>query len=72
MVKLQGKSHSAVRAELYRAAESVCANSPNTALDGVDSGCVEATYSAAMRQLKIVSRPGQTALQSDTYAIAAR
>ena len=42
-VKVDGKSHGAVRAELYHAAEKVCAKD-TSAFDPVDEACVEATY----------------------------
>ncbi len=64
-VKLDGKTPRAVRAEIYRAAEKVCANVD--ALDGVDSTCVEASYSEALRQLRVVPRIEQTA-----YSVQAR
>ena len=50
-VALQGKSHAAVRSEIYRAAETVCA-ADHTALDSVDYSCIEATYSDAMNKLR--------------------
>ena len=51
VVTLQGKSMKDLRAELYRAAENVCAD-PAAGQSLVDSSCVESTYGAALRQLR--------------------
>ena len=59
-VQLDGKSRSAVRSELYRAAEKVCA-SDTTALNPVDATCVEATYQQAVEQLRPPARIEHTA-----------
>ena len=59
-VKLDGKSHRAVRSEIYRAAEKVCA-SDISAFDPVDTTCVEASYTEAMRQLRATPRVERTA-----------
>ena len=59
-VRLDGKSHRAVRSEIYHAAEKVCA-SETDAFDSVDDACVEATYSQALRQLKAVPGVERTA-----------
>lgn len=48
-VSLAGKSHAAVRADLYRAAQAVCTS--DDVLDLRDDACVEATYSVAIQQL---------------------
>ena len=50
-VTLDGKSHSTIRSELYRAAEKVCAED-GSAFAPVDTACVEATYTQAMKQLR--------------------
>ena len=59
-VKLDGKSHSAVRSEIYRAAQQVCAEDSNTFEPG-DMSCVEATYQQALHQLKAAPRIERTA-----------
>ena len=58
-VKLDGKSPRVVRIELYRAAEKVCAS--ETALDPVDTACVEASYQQALQQLHATPRAERTA-----------
>ncbi len=60
VVTLHGKSHAAVRSEIYRAAEKVCA-AGLTSFDGSDQACVEATYSDAMRQLRASPRAERVA-----------
>ena len=52
VVHIDGKPMPAVRAELARAAEAVCRSEPSS-LDGVDVDCVDATYLAALRQVKL-------------------
>jgi hypothetical protein len=59
-VKLDGKSPSAIRSELYRAAEKVCAEDAS-AFEPVDSACVEATYTQALQQLRATPRVERTA-----------
>ena len=59
-VKLDGKSHGAIRSELYRAAEQVCASSSD-AFEPVDMSCVEATYQQALHQLRAAPRVERTA-----------
>ncbi len=58
IVNLDGKSHSAVRSEVYRAAEKVCASD---AFDPVDVTCIEATYHQAMQQLRAAPKVERTA-----------
>jgi hypothetical protein len=59
-VKLDGKSHSAIRSELYRAAQKVCAEDAS-AFEPVDTTCVEATYTNAVQQLRAMPRVERTA-----------
>ena len=59
-VKLDGKTHGAIRTEIYRAAQAVCANQASP-YDLVDSDCVEATYSQAIQQLRTAPRVERTA-----------
>lgn len=65
-VKLDGKTPRAIRAEIYRAAEKVCANAASS-FDPVDSACIDATYTDALRQLRATPRFEQTA-----YSVQAR
>ena len=51
VVTLQGKSHAAVRSEIYKAAQTVC-SAGFTSYEGPDQGCIEATYADAMHQLR--------------------
>jgi hypothetical protein len=62
-VSIAGKSHAAVRADLYRAAEAVCTS--DDGLDLRDDACVEATYSVAIQQLH-AARPAP--IQRAAYA----
>ena len=59
-VNLNGKSPKAVRAEIYRAAEKVCASNADV-FDPADTACVEATYSQALQQLRATPRVERTA-----------
>ena len=60
VVSLDGKSHGAIRSEIYRAAEKVCTNDSN-AVAVVDTTCVEASYFQAMQQLRTAYRVEHTA-----------
>lgn len=59
-VSTYGKSRSVVRAELYRAAEKVCASDANL-FDPSDATCVEETYARALQQLRAAPRVERTA-----------
>ena len=59
-VKLDGKTHSAIRTEIYRAAQTVCTDQTNL-YDPVDMTCVEATYDQAIQQLRTAPRVERTA-----------
>ncbi len=59
-VKLDGKTHNAIRSELYRAAEQVCTEVPS-AFEPLDTSCVEATYQQALHQLRASPRLERTA-----------
>ncbi len=59
-VKLDGKSHTAIRSALYRAAQQVCAADPS-AFEPLDTSCVEATYQQALHQLRASPRLERTA-----------
>ena len=59
-VKLGGKSRSAIRSEIYHAAEKVC-SSDISAFDPADTTCVEAAYEQAMQQLRATARVERTA-----------
>ena len=61
-VSLVGKSHAAVRSEIYHAAQSVCGHADQM-LDPVDTACIEATYDQAMRQLRATPRAARIAYQ---------
>jgi hypothetical protein len=59
-VKLDGKTHRAIRAEIYQAAQTVCADQTHL-YDTVDMTCVEATYDQAIQQLRTAPRVERTA-----------
>ena len=61
-VSLVGKSHAAVRSEVYHAAQSVCA-SDAPSLNPTDTACIETTYSVAMQRLRATPRAEQIAYQ---------
>ena len=68
-VDVQGKSPRAVRAEVYRAAEDVCARQDTNAYDASD--CVEDTYSNALQQFRSI-RLQRAADRRQTLASRAR
>ena len=65
-VKIDGKSHRALQAEIYRAAEQVCAAGPAaTSLAQADTACFEATYADALHKLRATPGIVQTAYRSE-------